>query len=254
MTSANVTTVSQSSLIVRLIVGEGANAGVHADIREGFYMIGRDRECQIRPKSRSVSDRHCLVQHAADTVRVFDLNSEEGTFVNDEPLPPQKWRTLNHGDRLRCGRYWFEVAIYQPVSDSASDSGDAEPKRESALRDSNPEIDLFGDDEWAPPIDVSDLPDDAAKESALALIEEEKSADTRKPKSATSSRPARTSLPKPKIRYGSSGPRFQFSLPTEFSVQTIAALLLAFAVVGYTGWSMLSMFRGPEVKVFRQPD
>ncbi len=106
----------------------------------------------------------------------------------------------------------------------------------------------------APPIDVSDLSDAAAKESALALIEEDKNADQSTEKSKTSSRPSRAPLPKPKIRHSSSRPRFQFSLPSEFSWQTVAAILLTIAVVGYTGWSIVGMFRGPEVKVFRQPD
>ncbi len=250
MTSSNVSTSSPSSLVVRLIVGEGANAGVHADIREGFYMIGRDRECQIRPKSRSVSERHCLVQHAANTVRVFDLDSEEGTYVNDEQLPPQKWRVLDHGDRLRCGRYWFEVAIYQPVPDAASDSNDAEPIAAASMQGSNSEVDLFDDNQWAPPIDVSDLPDAAVKQSALALIEEDKTADHSTEKSKTSSRPSRAPLPKPKIRHSSSRPRFQFSLPSEFSWQTVAAILLAIAVVGYTSWSVLGMLRGQKSKCF----
>ncbi len=254
MTSAQASSSSTSSLVVRLIVGEGVNAGVHADIREGFYMIGRDRECQIRPKTRSVSQRHCLVQHAANTVRVFDLNSDEGTFVNDEQLPPHRWRVLNHGDRLRCGRYWFEVAIYQPLPDGTSDSGDIESPEPANPSESNSEIDLFTDDQWAPPLDASELPAATSQETDFGLSAEERKLDQSTPKSTPSSRPVRAPLPKPKIRSGSSWPRFNLSMSTEFSWQVIAAALVAIIVIGYAGWSVSSLFRSPQVKVLRQPD
>ena len=77
-------------------------------------MIGRHHECQIRPHSNSVSERHCLLEHRHGLLRVFDLESQEGTFVNNEKLEPHKWRFLTNGDQLRCGKLEFFVCIDQP--------------------------------------------------------------------------------------------------------------------------------------------
>lgn len=91
----------------------------------GYYLVGRDSECQIRPKSSSIADRHCLLEHRGNMLRVFDLESPTGTFVNNEALPPHQWRFLKNQDRLRCGKLEFVVSIEQS-SDTALPAQGAE--------------------------------------------------------------------------------------------------------------------------------
>ena len=97
----------------KLVLIGTPNAGIEADILQGYYLVGRHSECQIRPKSSSVGERHCLLEHGAGILRVFDLKSETGTFVNEEELVSHKWRNLNNGDVIRCGKVQFEVVIEQ---------------------------------------------------------------------------------------------------------------------------------------------
>ncbi len=100
-------------MFVRLVLAGGLNAGMVAEIKQGYYLVGRDQECQIRPESPSVSDRHCLLQHQDKYFRVFVLDSESPTRVNHKRLAPRKWVRLNHGDMLQVGNVPFLVAITQ---------------------------------------------------------------------------------------------------------------------------------------------
>ena len=98
-------------MFVRLILAGGLKAGTVAEIKQGYYLIGRHEECQIRPQSDSVSDRHCLLQHEGTSFRVFVLDDQSPTLVNHKQLPPKQWQLLNHGDLLQVGRVPFMVAI-----------------------------------------------------------------------------------------------------------------------------------------------
>lgn len=77
----------------------------------GFYMIGRHAECQIRPKTRSVSRRHCLIQCQDESVQLMDLDSTGGTRLNDKKVEPKTWRLLSEGDRVRCGKIEFRISL-----------------------------------------------------------------------------------------------------------------------------------------------
>ena len=100
-------------MFVRLVLAGGLNAGMVAEIKKGYYLVGRDQECQIRPESPSVSGRHCLLQHQDKNFRVFVLDSESPTRINHQLVAPRKWVLLNHGDMLQVGNVPFLVAITQ---------------------------------------------------------------------------------------------------------------------------------------------
>ncbi|MEL6105812.1 MAG: FHA domain-containing protein [Planctomycetota bacterium] len=98
-------------MLVQLIVHNGPLVGTIAPIKAGYYLVGRHQECQIRPESRSVSRRHCLLLHNEDGFGVFDLRSSWGTYVNNERLEPHVWRHLRHDDVLRVGDLTFRVCL-----------------------------------------------------------------------------------------------------------------------------------------------
>ncbi len=85
------------------------------------FLIGRDEDCHLRPKSDLVSRHHCIVFVEPDGVLVRDLGSRNGTFVNDERLAGE--RPLASGDRLCVGPLAFEVRI------TASSSAPAQQTR-----------------------------------------------------------------------------------------------------------------------------
>ncbi len=102
--------------MARLVLAVGSRAGREAPLQYGYYMIGRHSECQIRPKSRSVSRRHCLLFQDDTGLQVLDLNSTAGTRVNDLRIRPKTWIALRNGDMLRCGKVVFRVDLGPPAS------------------------------------------------------------------------------------------------------------------------------------------
>ncbi|MEO1618740.1 MAG: FHA domain-containing protein [Planctomycetota bacterium] len=103
-------------------MSQGSAAGTVASILPGYYLVGRHKECQIRPKSKSVSRRHCLLLRNEDGFGALDLRSTRGTFVNGEQIEPHQWRVLNHGDEIRFGKVSFTVSIDLPVATVSSEA------------------------------------------------------------------------------------------------------------------------------------
>lgn len=69
-------------------------------LKPGALTIGRDASCDIVLPSRLVSRRHARIECSVGSCRVVDLQSSNGTFVNDRRVSQA---TLNAGDRLRIG-------------------------------------------------------------------------------------------------------------------------------------------------------
>jgi diguanylate cyclase (GGDEF)-like protein len=62
--------------------------------------LGRGSDCDVRVNEGSVSRRHAVVEPDGDGYRVRDLQSTNGTFVNDLATPAGR---LADGDYLRVG-------------------------------------------------------------------------------------------------------------------------------------------------------
>jgi DNA-binding winged helix-turn-helix (wHTH) protein len=73
----------------------------HFQLFEGDNVVGRDRDLALSFDSTSVSRRHCVIKVAGDEVTVEDLESKNGTFVQDERINAPK--RLVAGDHLRVG-------------------------------------------------------------------------------------------------------------------------------------------------------
>jgi len=90
--------------------------------------IGRARDCDIRVPADNghihVSRHHCLLEVDPPTIRVRDLGSLNGTFVNGDvvgrrpaadsleaALRPSEPRQLGSGDKLQVGDSVFQVEI-----------------------------------------------------------------------------------------------------------------------------------------------
>ncbi len=96
---------------VKLRVMAGSHAGTEIGISADKFLIGRSESCNLRPKSESVSRKHCIMVLRDGKVLVQDLQSRNGTFVNEKRLPPDKAKVLSGGDKLRVGKLEFEVLI-----------------------------------------------------------------------------------------------------------------------------------------------
>lgn len=96
---------------VKLKVQSGSHAGKEISISSDKFLIGRSEQCQLRPKSESVSRRHCVLVIRDGKVLVQDLKSRNGTSVNDKRLPTDRAKVLKHGDVLKVGKLVFEMVI-----------------------------------------------------------------------------------------------------------------------------------------------
>jgi pSer/pThr/pTyr-binding forkhead associated (FHA) protein len=96
---------------VSLKVLSGNHEGKEIPIKDEKFFVGRSESCQLRPKSESVSRRHCAIVQKDGRVLLVDLKSRNGTFVNEKQLSPDKAKILKSGDKLRIGQLEFEIAI-----------------------------------------------------------------------------------------------------------------------------------------------
>jgi two-component system cell cycle response regulator len=78
----------------------GAGMGSRYPLAEKPWVIGRGVDCDIRINDHSVSRRHARIQPGAEGHYAVDLESTNGTFVNDVPAAMHK---LKDGDYLRVG-------------------------------------------------------------------------------------------------------------------------------------------------------
>ncbi len=92
-----------------LKVVSGKHAGQKLRIPAPKFLIGRGEECHLRPNSDLVSRHHCILFVGDSGAAVRDLNSRNGTFVNDERIKVDT--PLRAGDRLKIGHLTFEVRL-----------------------------------------------------------------------------------------------------------------------------------------------
>jgi diguanylate cyclase (GGDEF)-like protein len=78
----------------------GPGMGTRYPLSDTPIVLGRGNDCDIRIHDHSVSRRHARIQPGADGYFAVDLQSTNGTFVNDVPASICK---LKDGDYLRVG-------------------------------------------------------------------------------------------------------------------------------------------------------
>ncbi|TWU41984.1 FHA domain-containing protein [Novipirellula artificiosorum] len=96
---------------VKLKVLTGSHAGKEIAVASEKFLVGRSDSCQLRPKSESVSRKHCIIVLKDGRVLIQDLKSRNGTFVNEKRLPVGKAKVLKPGDHLKIGKLEFELQI-----------------------------------------------------------------------------------------------------------------------------------------------
>ncbi|MSR58919.1 MAG: FHA domain-containing protein [Planctomycetaceae bacterium] len=113
-------------LQVDLKVLEGRQQGKFIPLVVRQFLIGREQDCHLRPNSDLVSRHHCVFTLDDFTVRLRDLGSTNGTFVNDERIQGQV--VLKPGDHVVVGKLSFEIVIRQTAEVAASNGREAGPE------------------------------------------------------------------------------------------------------------------------------
>jgi pSer/pThr/pTyr-binding forkhead associated (FHA) protein len=94
---------------IRLVVLQGEHQGREIPLPETIFLIGRDDQCHLRPHCPRVSRKHCAIATWAGKVRVRDLQSRNGTYLNGERI--QGEAVVRNGDQLRVGTQLFAFQI-----------------------------------------------------------------------------------------------------------------------------------------------
>lgn len=87
----------------------GKHQGKAIPLTSKKFLVGREQDCQLRPNSELVSRHHCVFSIDDFAVRLRDLGSTNGTFVNGKAIRGEV--VLKPGDHVTIGRLEVELAV-----------------------------------------------------------------------------------------------------------------------------------------------
>jgi len=91
---------------ILLALNDGTNRKpIFLELNENqAFTFGRSMECDLPVKDIAVSRKHCRITRVEESFSLEDLNSHNGTFVNDLPVNVHR---LKHGDQIRVGNFYY---------------------------------------------------------------------------------------------------------------------------------------------------
>ncbi|MFI5378891.1 MAG: FHA domain-containing protein [Tepidisphaerales bacterium] len=94
-------------------------------------VVGRREDCDLRIPLAEVSRKHCRIINENDTLRIEDLGSSNGTFVNGERAQEA---ALNAGDTIAVGPVTFVVQVNGvPADDEIQSAGAVNPNTDTSV-------------------------------------------------------------------------------------------------------------------------
>lgn len=91
-----------------LIYPPGPLMGKRFPIGDSSMYIGRGKDCHIQIDLDCVSRQHIWIRKEAEQVLLEDLNSTNGTYVNERPV---KQQALKNGDLVQVGNTIFKFLL-----------------------------------------------------------------------------------------------------------------------------------------------
>lgn len=95
-----------------VVLSPGKMEGKSILVSGSKFLIGRDPQCQLRPSSPVVSNRHCALLIREGSVYVQDLMSTNGTLVNGKKI--EREVELRDQDQLTVGALKLGIRIECP--------------------------------------------------------------------------------------------------------------------------------------------
>ena len=83
-----------------LVILDGSRSGEHIQLSSSEVSIGRAAGNTVSLDGPAISGNHCLIRHQGERYIVIDLDSTNGTSVNDEPISEHE---IRRGDILTLG-------------------------------------------------------------------------------------------------------------------------------------------------------
>lgn len=87
------------------------------DLRDRPLVVGRGEFAEARVDDDSLSRTHFMILREASAFYVVDLESQNGTFLNGEPVSGRK---LEHGGIIRAGKSLFFFAAQRVETEAPS--------------------------------------------------------------------------------------------------------------------------------------
>lgn len=78
---------------------------------KGRFLLGRSESCDLIVNNDAVSAVHAVMEIFDDKAIIYDMNSTNGTFVNDDKIIVKEFRT---GDTFRLADIEFSYHLYVP--------------------------------------------------------------------------------------------------------------------------------------------
>lgn len=90
-------------------------------LADGEHVIGRDVDIAITLDSPTVSRHHARLRVTPDAATIEDMNSKNGTFLNDAPVRGEK--RIVDGDRIRVGSLLMTFRRVGPAFTTETEPG-----------------------------------------------------------------------------------------------------------------------------------
>lgn len=132
---------------MQLLVNSGKAKGKRIEVSGPRFLIGRGSECQLRPQSPVVSQRHAELKIIAGITVLIDLDSANGTRVNGQRLAGCS--TIRNGDRIEIGPLSFTAIMEEKKRPAKRPRRASEDEVASWLLDEN-EAEAEAEEDEAP--------------------------------------------------------------------------------------------------------
>src|SRR5262245_3645877 len=165
-----------------LILLEGTHKDNAIPLPETIFLVGRDKQCHLRPHCDLVSKMHCAIAAWAGKVRVRDFKSRNGTYLNGQRINGEV--TVSDGDTLQIGTLLFAFRIKN--DDGLPHAAPLNKGKVQWLLDTPPDNEVL-----APEKDTCFLPAVQGSSSTETKVETEKPAPAPQAPPAASSGPVK---------------------------------------------------------------
>jgi len=98
----------------RLTILRGPSSGQTMPVPPGKLIIGRENDCHFQPISGCISRHHCVLLRDEYALRIRDLGSKNGTFVNGRRITYGEMILLP-GDIVSLGDLAFAI-MFEPAT------------------------------------------------------------------------------------------------------------------------------------------
>ncbi len=90
--------------VARFLISSGEGSGQKVEVIKSSFFIGRGKANDLVISDGSISRVHAQIKVTREEVYIHDLNSRNGTYVNEERITDQE---LKPGDNIRLGKTYL---------------------------------------------------------------------------------------------------------------------------------------------------